>query len=329
VLLVSESAGLAAVLSRLLGRADRLGRLGSLGELAEGLDGVDLVVLDLPAADRVAALGQLREQYLGPVVALVARGDDRRVLRRDEACRMLTRPFSAEELASALAVPSTRRTAADDDVPRGGAPGVGPAARTDAIGPTLPATSGRKPVDPKAAARQAPVRPQPVAAAGGNDLVGRIQRLLVAVTQGWRAQRRIRLAGFSAFALVAFTVAFALAAQGRCGPGCDAIGVKFSPAPSVAPAESRAPTTSKPKRPVAAPKAAPVTSAAAGGAYRGVVSADEPTTTTRRATTTTRRPSPGGGGGTVTTRPPTSAPTTTATTLPTTTVATTQPTVTP
>ena len=58
------------------------------------------------------------------------------------------------------------------------------------------------------------------------------------------------MAGFSVFALVAFTVAFALAAQGgRCGPGCDALGTAFSPAPTVAPASSNAPTTTGPKRP--------------------------------------------------------------------------------
>ena len=38
----------------------------------------------------------------------------------------------------------------------------------------------------------------------------------------------MRVAGFSVLALVAFTVAFALAAQGaHCGPGCDAFGTVF------------------------------------------------------------------------------------------------------
>jgi hypothetical protein len=177
------------------------------------------------------------------------------------------------------------------------------------------------PADVKAAARRAPSW-APFATAAGNaqaGLVDRVSRALLALTEGWQAKRRVRVAGFSVFALVAFTVAFALAAQGRCGPGCDALGTAFSPAPTVAPASSNAPTTTGPKGSTTTTVAkAP----ASTSALRGVSGGRPATTTTlRRATTTTRKPSS-------TTRPPTTRPPTTPTTAPPTTP-TTQPPTTP
>jgi hypothetical protein len=124
------------------------------------------------------------------------------------------------------------------------------------------------------------------------------------------------VAGFSFFALVAFTVAFAFAAQGRCGPGCDAFGTGFSPVPTIAPSESSAPSTTGPKHaPVMT--AAPVGSLGPGN-FNGAGSGQLATTTSteRQATTTTRRPSPGGGPMTTT---PTTQPPTTTTQPPTTT----------
>ena len=172
-----------------------------------------------------------------------------------------------------------------------------------------PAGAAAVPADLKAAARKAPSW-APFAEAAGNaqaGLVERVSRLVVTLTEGWRAKRRVRVAGFSAFALVAFTVAFALASQGQCGPGCDALGTAFSPAPTVAPASSSTPSTTGPKRSTittAAPGGSPGT-----GAFRGISGGRVATTTTteRRATTTrpaTTRPA--------TTRPPTTRPTTTA-----------------
>jgi hypothetical protein len=333
VLLLSESAGLAAVLSRLLDRPDRLRRLSSLRELAEGreLEATDAVVLDLPRDDRAAAIGQVRRRYLGPLVVLVGKGDGGGDLRPDDACTLLARPFSANDLGAALAIPVLARPA-----PTGAAPappaaataaGVAQAGRgavppgavlLSAAARTARAGKAGTAVDPKAAARPAPFRPVPVAAAPGKGgLVDRARRMLVALTQGWQARRRVRVAGFSVFALVAFTVAFALAAQGRCGPGCDALGTGFSPAPTIAPGES--PSTTGPKRApgsTAAPVGSPATDA-----FRGISGGRLATTTTeRRATTTTGKPSSGGGSPgttTPTTRPPTTtttAPTTTATT---------------
>jgi hypothetical protein len=348
VVLVAESAGLAGVLNHLLDPADRLSRLGSLRELADSrsLDSADVVVLDMPAKERAAAVEQVRRRYLGPLIVLVDRRAGAARLHLDDACTPLARPFSAEELAAAMAVPGRPAApgpAAAPRVPRfigsgAGAAGValvgppgwdapaapdpadGPAPADPADGPVPAAGPGPAASDPKAAARQAPVRPTPAAAPGRLTVIDRTQRLLVALTESWQARRRVRVAGFSAFALVAFTVAFALAAQGRCGPGCDALGTGFSPAPTIAPASSHAaPSTTAPKRPTTT-----VTSAgsAGTGVFGGLVSgraADTTTTTERRATTTSRRAP-------ATTRPATTRPATTATTAPTTTDTTAPPT---
>ena len=307
VLLLAESAGLAAVLNHLLDPADRLSRIGSLRELAEtrALENTDVVVLDVPAEDRAAAVGQIRRRYLGPLVVLATRGENIGGLRLDDAATLLARPFSADDLGAALAAPGGSRplglwtnepapptdrlrspTGGPGTAPGGsatapvppattsaGAAGVGAAAgagagtaRAGAAGTGAAGTgaagavaadkgaagvgaaaAASKAAELKAAARQAPVR---AAQATGNGPVGpveRVQRLLIRFTEGWQAKRRFRVAGFSVFALVAFTVAFALAAQGRCGPGCDAFGTGFSPAPTIAPSESHAPATTGPK----------------------------------------------------------------------------------
>jgi hypothetical protein len=310
VLLVAESAGLAAVLHHLLDPADRLSRIGSLRELPESraLEAADVVVLDVAPEDRVAAVGQVRRRYLGPLVVLVDRADGPGGLRPDDACRLLPRPFTAEELAAALAGPAIPEAA-----PRILAPAPAAVAPADPVDPA----------DPKAAARRAPVQRAAATPRRQLDLVDRAMRLLAALTQGWRARRRVRVAGFSAFALIAFTVAFAVAAQGgRCGPGCDAFGTGFSPAPTIAPASSLASTTTG-----AGAKRATSTTVRAGspatGAFQGSSGGRVAATTSitrARVTTTTRRPAttrPATTGPTTTkpTSPPTTAPTTTATTV--------------
>ena len=311
VVLLAESAGLAAVLNHLLDPTDRLSRIGSLRELAESraLDSADVVVLDMPVEDRADAFGQVRRRFLGPVVVLVAKGDKGGGLHLDDAATLLTRPFSTEELGVALAVPGRPAspspwfgTPADHSI------GAGPsAAASTGVGTPVP-PAGADAVDLKAAARQAPVRRAPAAPPGQLDLIDRVQRLLITLTQSWQARRRVRVAGFSIFALVAFTVAFALASQSRCGPGCDAFGTVFSPIPTVAPASSLAPSTTGPKR------STTTTAATSGtGAFGGISGggrAGTTTTTEPRATTTTRKPA--------TTRPATTRPVTTQTSPPTT-----------
>jgi hypothetical protein len=341
VLLLAESAGLAAVLHHLLDPADRLSRLGTLRELAEtrALENADVVILDVAAEDRAGAVEQVRRRYLGPLVVLVAKGDDTGGLHLDDAATLLTRPFSADALAVALGPlghpgrfrPARRASvrlspedaaqlappaAVGPGAALAGAPATIPAAPVAATAP--PADAAKVLADVKAAARQAPVRAVPAAPPGRLDLVDRAQRALVALTQGWKARRRVRVAGFSAFALVAFTVAFALASQGRCGPGCDAFGTVFAPAPTIAASQSTAPSTTGPKR--STTTAASSGAAAPGtGVFRGISGGRLATTTTRQATTTTRRP-------VATTRPATTRsattkPTTPPTTAPTTTAA--------
>ena len=327
VVLLAESAGLAAVLNHLLNPADRLSRIGSLRELAgsRALDSADVVVLDLPVEDRADAFGQVRRRFLGPVVVLVAKGDKGGGLHLDDAATLLTRPFSTEDLGAALAVPGrpaspspwfgTPAAPAAGMTSAAAAAGAAALAATPAgVGTPVP-PAGAGAVDVKAAARRAPVRRASAAPPGQPDLIDRAQRLLIALTEGWQARRRVRVAGFSVFALIAFTVAFALASQSRCGPGCDAFGTVFSPAPTIAPASSLAPSTTGPKRPTTTTAATPGTGVFGG--ISGGGRAGTTTTTEPRATTTTRKPA--------TTRPPTTRPATTQTTAPPTTTPTTAP----
>jgi hypothetical protein len=334
VVLLAESAGLATVLSHLLDPADRLSRIGSLRELAESraLDSADVVVLDVPAGERADAFGQIRRRFLGPVVVLVAKGDRGGGLHLDDAATLLTRPFSAEDLGAALAVPgrpaspspwfgtpvdpsagTTSAAASAGAGMQAAAPAGAAALAADSTGagtplgtPVPPAGTGA--VDLKAAARQAPVRRAPAAPPGQLDLIDRVQRLLITLTQGWQARRRVRVAGFSIFALVAFTVAFALASQGRCGPGCDAFGTGFSPIPTIASASSLAPSTTGPKRSTTTTAATSGTGAFGGISGGGGAGTTTTTTTEPQATTTTKKPA--------TTRPPTTRPATTQTTAP-------------
>jgi hypothetical protein len=108
LLLLSESAGLAAVLTRLLDRRDRITRTGWSAQATDqgGLGEADLVVLDVPRAGRAAACQQLRRRYHGPVVVLVERGDGGRGLPADQARTLLARPFSTDDLRVALGLPA-------------------------------------------------------------------------------------------------------------------------------------------------------------------------------------------------------------------------------
>ena len=310
VVLLAESAGLVAVLGHLLGPADRLSRVGSLRELAgsRSLEGADVVVLDLPDKDRADAVAQVRRRYRGPLVVLAGEGERPAGPLPDDFCTLLARPFSVDELAAALSVPG-RTTAA--------------AAAAAAVPPRAEAAAGDGPSARKPAGPPAPV----VAAGRGEPLVDRAQRLLVALAEGWRTRRQVRVAGFAALAVVAFAVAFALAAGGRCGPGCDPLGTGLSPAPTIASVQSGAPSSGGPRHPTS------TTVIRAGspgtGAFLGTSGRRRTTATSDRsgASATTRRP--------VTTRPATTRPATTqsattqSTAPPTTAPPTTQPPTTP
>jgi hypothetical protein len=312
VVLVADSAGLAVVLGHLLGPTDRLSRLGSLRELpdSQALEDADVVVLDLPDGDRAAAVGQVRRRYRGPLVVLAGEGEDPGSLPLDDARTVLRRPFSADQLRAALAVGAADR-------------------RKAAVAATVAAAAGGV-----AGARPTPLGGQ--AARGRPDRRERAQRLLVALVEGWRARRQIRVAGFSILALIAFGVAFAVA-QG-CSPACGALdtGVSSAPTITVAGGPSRNPSVPGPKHAPRPTRTAPVVPGAAG-AYQGISSAGPGTaaTTGRPATTTTRRSGSGGGAPptrpptTPTTDPPTSAPPTTDPTTAPPTTPTTEPPITP
>jgi hypothetical protein len=352
LLLLSESAGLAAVLTRLLDRRDRITRTGWSREAADqaGTAEADLVVLDVPAAGRAAACHQLRRRYHGPVVVLVERGDDGGGLPADQARTLLARPFSTDELRAALGLPrpaGSRPAAAIRPAPPAAVPApkaavpgaadapatlagkaatlVAPRAGTGEVVSMFASASpadgraGRRPAvvqDGKAAAQQAPPRPgaQPDGTPPEAPRRGRLALLLAEVVHGWRARRAVRVAGFAGVAAVAFLGAFALAAQGRCGPGCDILTGIITPAstlPAAGPSGA-APTTVRRLPPS-------TTTPTPGGGARGVPGAvlgSTTSTTARRATTTTRRP-------TVTTRRTTTTTGSTTTTESTTTTDTT------
>ena len=323
VVLLAESAGLVAVLGHLLGPADRLSRVGSLRELAgsRSLEGADVVVLDLPDEDRAAAVASVRGRYRGPLVVLAGETGGAVEPLGDDACTLLGRPFSVEELAAALGV----RDAAL------GVPGAVTAAAAAALpaaqaGGVTPATGGApaRPVAPAALATHPAAPPAPPALSGRLDLlVERGQRLLVAGVEGWRDHRQVRVAGFAALALVAFTVAFVLAAQGRCGPGCDPLGTGISPAPTIASVRSSASSGTNPRHPTSTTilrAGTPGTGAFLGtSGRRATTSSGEggASTTTRRPATTrpaTTRPATSGSTVPPTTAPPTTQPVTTPTT---------------
>jgi hypothetical protein len=306
VVLLAESAGLVAVLGHLLGPADRLSRVGSLRELARSrsLEGADVVVLDLPDEDRAAAVGSIRGRYRGRLVVLAGEGEGPGEPLPDDACTLLARPFSVEELAAALGV----RDAAL------GVPGAVTAAAAAAAALPAAQRAGVTPATGTAPAHPA-APPAPAALAGRLDLlVDRGQRLLVALVEGWRDHRQVRVAGFAALALVAFTVAFAVAAQGRCGSGCDPLGTGISPAPTIASVQSSAPSGTHPGHPTSTTILRAGTPGA--GAFLGT-SRQRATTSSEQdaASTTSRR--------VVTTRPATTRPATSRSTVPPTTAPTT------
>jgi hypothetical protein len=333
VVLLSESAGLAALLKYLLGASGTLTRFATIREAGDrdGLDNADTVVLDLPREGADTTLAQVRHRYLGELIVLSDRGQGRPEALADVAWTwtLLERPFSAVALGTALGLPGLDaaiapgpKTEKSDRYP----PVEIRTARPVPAALGGPATN-QGPAGIKAAAKRSPAW-APFAAAGSAHagLVERVSRVVAALTHGWQAKRRVRVAGFSVFALVAFTAAFALAAQGgRCGPGCDAFGTVFTPKPTVAPASSNAPSTTGPKRSTTTGARAAIP--AATGSYQGISSGGRLATTTTvvRATTTTRKPP----GAAPTTRPPTTAPTTTPTTAPTTTPTTAPPTTPP
>jgi hypothetical protein len=172
LLLLSESAGLAAVLTRLLDRRDQVTRTGwsqqakDQGELGRA----DLVVLDVPRDGRAAACQQLRRRYHGPVVVLVERGDDGRGLPADQARTLLARPFSTDELRAALGRPQLRGAEPPASPPTGSPDAADGPSRPAATRPSLPPARAAAPgaTDaPAALAGKAATLVAPPAGTGG------------------------------------------------------------------------------------------------------------------------------------------------------------------
>ena len=319
VLLLSESVGLAAILGRLLDGDDRLTQAGSLREAAEegGLAGADAVVLDALPDARLSAVEHLRRDYQGPLVVLVEPGADAGDLPRDEAATLLARPFAAEDLGAVLGLPplasqpgrGRRRppVAAGADTANRRAPpadpdeGEPPPAADDDTGDEVAATLDRMAAARLAAWRQPGGWPDTVPAdrSGWWRVRHRVEALPAELVHAWRARRWVRMAGFWAVCVLAFLIAFVLAAQDNSLGAVD-----VTPLPTVEVDPPGAPTT-----------AGRVPESTAGwggtpgtGGFRGTFIAS--TTTAARVTTTTIRAVPGGGG---TTRPPTTRHATTST----------------
>jgi hypothetical protein len=313
VLLLSESAGLAAVLGRLLEREDQLTRLGSVRELAarETFAGVEAVVVDAPRVGRSAALEHLRDRYAGPLVVLVESGGGPVSLLPNEELTILHRPFSADDLGAALGLPplEQRRRRAGSRPPAGAGLLVPPLGSKEDTGWSAHAHEPERPGTHVVARPGAtpPAPPRPGGWPAGMRHFGRGRRqmeaLLVKLAHGWKTRRWVRVAGFSAISALAFVIAFALAASGRCGPACDDLGSGVAPPPTY-PLDLTETPTSAAHAPRSTSGTVPGSGdfkGASGGAAASTTSTTartsttthpsttRQTTTTRRETTTTRQ----------------------------------------
>jgi hypothetical protein len=320
VLLLSESVGLAAILGRLLDGDDRLTQAGSLRQAAEqgGLAGADAVVLDTTPDARLTAVEHLRRDYQGPLVVLVEPGADAGDLPQDEAATLLARPFAAEDLGAVLGLPPLASqpgrgrprppVAAEADAANRRAPPADPDAGEpprptddESGGHDVAATLDRVAAARLAASRQPTGWPATVPAdrSGWWRVRHRLEALPAELVHAWRARRWVRMAAFWTVCLLAFLIAFVLAAQDNSLGAVD-----VTPLPTVEVDPPGAPTT-----PGRVPESTAGRAGTPGtGRFRGTFIAS--TTTAARVTTTTIRAVPGGGG---TTRPPTTRQATTST----------------
>jgi hypothetical protein len=338
VLLLSESAALAAVLSRLLGGDEQLTQLDSLRAATESgeLANHDAVVVDVPRRGRGTILEHLRRHYHGPLVVLVEWGADASDLPADEAMTPLARPFAADQLCAALGLPPLKRPRADappdtETASARTAPAALAGKASALVAPPVGAgetvglldqakvglfepddvglllqdeerASGPLVEPEEAAAGGTGALPEPPRQRGwpaGLKHVGprrrRVEVLLSELAHGWRTRRWVRVAGFSTVSVLAFVLAFALAASG----GNDLVPPQVAPPPTYPLDLTDTPTTVR-RAPTSTARPGVVP---ADGEFKGVSA----TTTTGIQATTTTRPAAGG----ATTRPPTTRPTTT------------------
>ena len=341
VLLLSESAALAAVLGRLLGGDEQLTQLDSLRAATESgeLANHDAVVVDVPRRGRGTILEHLRRHYHGPLVVLVEWGADASDLPADEGMTPLARPFAADQLRAALGVPPLKRQRAGPPPDTETASAMtAPAALAGKASALVapPVGSGEtvglldqaevRVLDPdetglffldEGASGGVLVDPDQGAAGGGTGAQRepprqrgwpaglrhvsprrrRVEVLLSELAHGWRTRRWVRVAAFSAVSVLAFVLAFVLAARG----GGDLVPTQVAPPPTYPLDLSETPTTAR-RLPASTtrPGVAP-----ADGGFKGVSAS---TTATSIQASTTTRPAAGG----ATTRPPTTRQTTTS-----------------
>ncbi|HZD37952.1 MAG TPA: GAF domain-containing protein [Actinomycetes bacterium] len=155
----------------LLDDDDRVTELESPDELPPaGELPVDAVVVDLPSASRKASVERVRGRFSGPLVVLLAHGEDTAKARLTYRCSVLTRPFGMAQLWSLLVHSASEALtevipAVDRDIsspgPSGSPPSrsVGPLAPPRVVGPEpSPRWVGPEPSPraPAAAAAEAP-----------------------------------------------------------------------------------------------------------------------------------------------------------------------------
>jgi hypothetical protein len=103
VLLLTRDASLVVAVKALLDDDDRVSELESPEELPPvGELPVDAVVIDLPRRSRAASVEGVRGRYSGPLVLLLAHGEDPAKARVAYRCSVLTRPFGMSQLWALL-----------------------------------------------------------------------------------------------------------------------------------------------------------------------------------------------------------------------------------
>jgi hypothetical protein len=158
VVLMSRDTSLGVALKALLTGQDRVSELDS-PKGWKSLNGasVDIVVLDLPADVRQAALDTLAKRFTGPLVVLLDPAEELGELGGHQPYAVLQRPFGMSELWSLLVAPSSRtRRVAGETAPSAGR-------GTPSAGRPAPPAGGAVP----SAGRPAPSAGGAAPAAGG------------------------------------------------------------------------------------------------------------------------------------------------------------------
>jgi hypothetical protein len=295
VVMLSRDQGLASIVGEIVGRGQPLTRFSSPAEVPDWLrPPTGAVVLDYPKPARVIVYRQLRQRYLGPVLALLDPDEDTSGLPTDHGrIGVLYRPFTGEDLTASLdALAGSRNEALRPKSSSLTAPPLGtdaapldvsavfastPAslrARHAAGGPAVVAVGGRG----------LRITPAPGAAAGGRAVpavVGvpapRVAGLRVETVRrrrglGWRhadptARRRVNSLVLTLAAGAALVLGATLSDGGGCGSaGCGnvarAIGNGGAGRPPVTPDPATPAPEAQP--PAGSSKAAAEGAAAAG-----------------------------------------------------------------